>query len=369
MRRNLWVVVPLLLVVIPVDKLWPADWQSEWKSTIESAKQEGKIVVGIPAQSDLRKELQAIFEPQFGIKMELFAARGPSNASRIASEFKAGLHYFDVYIGGSGTYDAFPYDGMAEEFMPYVILPEVKDAKHWWGGHIWEDNIRTNRFLYSFIADAGTGSLWYNSDLANADDFHSLDDFLKSKWKGKIALLDPRTPGAGQSLWSFFWDVKGEEYLSKLMKQELFVSRDQRQIANGLAKGTLALGIGMSFYTLDPFIKSGLPVKQLPPLVEGLPTSNGSGVIGILKNPPHPNATKVFINWFLGKEGQTLYTKVMQQGTRRLDVDTKWMASVGNEAAKDALTIEQYHKLRNHLEDKYKAVRVPAAKFAEKILK
>jgi iron(III) transport system substrate-binding protein len=207
-----------------------ADWKSEWNSTIEAAKQEGKVVVGIPAQSDLRRELAAIFEPQFGIKMEYFAARGPSNASRIDAEFKAGLHYFDVYIGGSGTYDAFPYDGMAEEFMPYVILPEVKDAKHWWGGHIWEDNIRTNRFLYSFIADAG-----------NADDFHSLDDFLKPKWKGKIALLDPMTPGAGQSLWSFFWDVKGEEYLSKLMKQELFVSRDQRQIANGLAKGTLAL--------------------------------------------------------------------------------------------------------------------------------
>ena len=137
MRRDLWVVVPLLLVVIPAGKLWPADWQSEWKSTIASAKQEGKVVVGIPAQSDLRKELAAIFEPQFGIKMELFAARGPSNASRIVSEFNAGLHYFDVYIGGSGTYDAFPYDGMAEEFMPYVILPEVKDAKYWWGGHIY----------------------------------------------------------------------------------------------------------------------------------------------------------------------------------------------------------------------------------------
>ena len=157
--------------------------------------------------------------------------------------------------------------------------------------------------------------------------------------------------------------------MNKLIKQDLIISRDQRLIANALAKGSLALGIGLSFYTLDPFIKSGLAVKRLPSPSEGLPTSNGSGVIGILKNPPHPNASKVFINWFLGKEGQTLYTKTMQQGTRRLDVDTKWMASVGNEAAKDVLTIEQYHKLRNHLEDKYKGVRIPAAKFAEKILK
>jgi len=38
-------------------------------------------------------------------------------------------------------------------------------------------------------------------------------------------------------------------------------------------------------------------------------------------------------------------------------------------AAKDVLTLQQYHKLRNHLEDKYKGVRIPSAKFAEEILR
>jgi hypothetical protein len=33
------------------------------------------------------------------------------------------------------------------------------------------------------------------------------------------------------------------------------------------------------------------------------------------------------------------------------------------------LTIEQYHKVRNHLEDKYTKVRLPSAQFAEQILK
>jgi hypothetical protein len=86
MRRKLWVIFALLLVISPTGKAWSADWESEWKTTIEAAKQEGTIVVGIPARGELRKQLQAIFEPQFGIKMELFPARGPSNASRIASE-------------------------------------------------------------------------------------------------------------------------------------------------------------------------------------------------------------------------------------------------------------------------------------------
>lgn len=368
MRDRLWVVLALLFVASPCDNLWSADWQTEWQTTLETAKEEGKVVVGIPARTELRKEMLATFEPQFDIKTDLFAARGPANAAKIASEFKAGVRSFDVFIGGSGTYDAFPYDGMAEEFMPNLILPEVKDPGNWWGGHIWEDNVKTNRFLYSFIADAGTGSLWYNSSVAKAEDFRSMDDFLNPKWKGKIALLDPRTPGAGQSLWSFFWATKGEEYLRKFIAQDLFISRNQRQIADALAKGSLAVAIGISFYTLEPFIKSGLPLKEIPTLEEGLPTSNGSGVIGIVKDPPHPNAAKVFLNWFLGKEGQTLYTNLMGQATRRLDVDTRWLPNIGRQAAKDALTVEEYHKLRNHLEDKYRSVRLPAALLAEKIL-
>ena len=59
----------------------------------------------------------------------------------------------------------------------------------------------------------------------------------------------------------------------------------------------------------------------------------------------------------------------MENGTRRLDVDTKWLNKVGFSAAKDTITVQEYHRLRNHLEDKYTKVRVPAGKFAETILK
>ena len=59
----------------------------------------------------------------------------------------------------------------------------------------------------------------------------------------------------------------------------------------------------------------------------------------------------------------------MENGTRRLDVDTKWLNELGVTAAKDALTIQDYHRMRNHLEDKYTKVRVPAGKVAETIQK
>jgi ABC-type Fe3+ transport system substrate-binding protein len=345
------------------------DWKKDWERALQEARKEGKIVVGIPARAELRKELELVFKPKFGVDMELLPARGPQNASRIAAEFKAGVKYFDVFIGGSGTFESIAEDGIVEPLMANIILPEVRDAKLWWGGHIWEDNVKTNRFLYSFIADAGTGGFWHNTALVKPDEIRSLDDFLNPKWKGKVGFLDPRTPGSGQSIWSFLWDVKGEDYLRKLVQQDLFVSRDQRQLADALAKSKLAVALGVSFYTLEGFIVANLPIKELPPLKEGAPSSNGSGVIGIVKAPPHPNAAKVFVNWFLSKEGQELYVKVMHQSTRRLDVDTKWLQEHGVQAAKDVLTIEQYHKVRNHLEDKYTRVRFPSAQFAEQILK
>ena len=370
-RRH--IILCLLTGVVFLISITPAaaqtDWKKDWERTLQDAKKEGEVVVGIPARAELRTQLEAVFKPKFGVNMELLTARGPQNASRIASEYKAGVKYFDVFIGGSGTYESLVDDGMTEPLMPLLILPEVKEEKYWWGGHIWEDNVKTKRFLYSFIADAGTGGFWYNTTLAKPEELRSLDDFVNPKWKGKVGFLDPRTPGSGQSIWSFIWDVKGESYLKKLVQQDLFVSRDQRQLADALAKGKLAVALGVSFYTLEGFLTANLPIKELPKLKEGAPSSNGSGVIGVVKNPPHPKAAKLFLNWFLSKEGQELYVKVMHQSTRRNDVETKWLQEFGVQAAKDVMTVDEYHRVRNHLEDKYTRVRLPSARFAEQILK
>jgi len=54
--------------------------------------------------------------------------------------------------------------------------------------------------------------------------------------------------------------------------------------------------------------------------------------------------------------------------TNRLDVETLWLKQLGINAAKDTITVQEYNRVRNHLEDKYTKVRLPAGKFAETIL-
>ena len=97
--------------------------------------------------------------------------------------------------------------------------------------------------------------------------------------------------------------------------------------------------------------------------------SGGSGNITLLKNAPHPNAAKVFLNWFLGPEGQETYSRAMGQGTRRFDVDTQCLAGeFGVIAAKDNLTPDQYPKLENQSEERVLKTREPASQLARKLL-
>ncbi|MGH7771953.1 MAG: hypothetical protein ACREQA_06910 [Candidatus Binatia bacterium] len=108
--------------------------------------------------------------------------------------------------------------------------------------------------------------------------------------------------------------------------------------------------------------------EPFPRFKEGTFVTFGSGPPVVIKNPPHPNATKVFVNWLLSKEGQETWGKAHGQPTRRVDVDTSSLAEIGEQAAKDFLTLAEFSRWENQSEDKILSVRRPAREFASKLL-
>lgn len=342
--------------------------QSEWDKTVELAKKEGKVVVSIPTSAELRKEFDSEFRKAFpGIELELSAARGSSNINKIAEEQNAGLHTIDLHIGGTTSIiTGLLAPNFLEPVMPSLLLPEVRDPKYWWAGHLWADNAK--KYIYSFTAYM-TETIWYNTTLVKPEEISSWENLLDPKWKGKIAILDPRSPGSGESNWAFLWKIKREPFLAKLAAQDMMVGRNLRQLGEAVARGKSAISIGVSYYTYVPFIKAGLPVKPISNIKEGYYAGSGSGNLAILKNPPHPNAARVFVNWLLSKEGQGAFTKALGQPTRRFDIDTKWTKEYGHPAAKEVLTPEKFDELENSSEDVVIKYRKPAMKLAEKLFK
>jgi iron(III) transport system substrate-binding protein len=343
-------------------------WQVEWDKTVEAATREGRVVVSIPTSAELRKEFEAGFKSKFpGIELELNVARGAANINKIVEEQKAGVRSIDMHIGGTTSIiTGLLGNQLLEPVLPSMLLPEVRDEKNWWAGHLWADNAK--KYIYIFTAYM-TETIWYNSDLVKPEEITSWDGLLEPKWKGKIAILDPRTPGSGESTWAFLWRIKGEPFLAKLAAQEMLVGRNQRQLAEAVARGKSALSIGLSYYTYVPFIKAGLPVKPISTVKEGYYAASGSGCVVLIKNAPHPHASKVFLNWLLSTDAQSRFTKAMGQSTRRFDVDTHWTKEVGHSAAKEVLTPEKYDELENGSEEVVVKYRKPAMKIAEKLFK
>ena len=360
--------IPFLVIILSLSlfqHLHAAEANAEWQRLVAAAKKEGKIVIGAPPGSDFRNEAQAILKKRFDLDSEFVQAPGPNLMSKIVAEKQAGAVSVDAFLIGPCTGNSLLKADLFEPLAPAMILPEVKDPAKWFGGHLWADNQTGKNLLYSFVAQM-TPSLYYNTQLVKPQEVRSYNDLLDLKWKRKIGLRDPRVPGGGLAMWAFLLDLKGEEYIRGLAQQEMFVSRNARQIADALAKGSLSLTIGVGYRDFDAFLDANLPVKHLPTLKEGTYVSGGNGIIGIIKGAPRPNAAKVFFNWLLSREGQELHGKTAQQPTRRLDVDTK---GLDGQAAKDVLTLEEFRRFQNFTEDKCNNSWLPGAKLAEVVLK
>jgi hypothetical protein len=58
----------------------------------------------------------------------------------------------------------------------------------------------------------------------------------------------------------------------------------------------------------------------------------------------------------------------MGVGSRRLDVDTKWLKEFGVIASKDSLTVEQFYRLENQSEEKAYKLRELGAAAARRLM-
>ncbi len=151
--------------------------QGDWDKTVELAKKEGKVVVSIPASTELRAGIEEQFEKRYGIDVEPVVGRASAIVRKMVDESKAGVRYVDLHMGGSESIvTGMLPEGILEPIEPLMILPEVKDPKQWWGGHIWVDSAK--KYVYATLAYQSE-SMWFNTQLMKSEDVRSFDDLLE----------------------------------------------------------------------------------------------------------------------------------------------------------------------------------------------
>jgi len=287
-------------------------WRAEWDATVAAAEKEGALSLYVFDAGPLTEDTVHAFERAYPkIKVSQLRGRGNDLGPRIVAERRGGKYLVDLFAGGKGTALGTLYVGkLLDPIKPLLLLPEVLDETKWWRReHKYVDP--DNKYIFAYIGNAGGVEINYNSALVNPKEFTSYWDLTQPKWKGKITATDPRTRGMDNPVLFFYYHSKlGPEFIRKLYgDMEVAIARDYRQPVDWLASARYALCIPCVSDEMDKAMDQGLPVSQILNLKEGGTLSSSGGTLTLLQNAPHPNAAKVFVNWLLSREGQTVVQK------------------------------------------------------------
>ncbi len=321
---------PAAFVFAPVTPAKADDFKKEWNTLIKAAQAEGKIETFICCGigRKVSRKMGPFFEKKFGIKWTNSTGSSNQNADRILAERRAGRFTLDLWMGGARTSQArlMPVGALAP-LKPLLIHPEVLDASAWYGGGLTFLDEKNRAYILSWGGDSSTAEITYNTNLVDPKEIKSYNDLLKPKWKGKIVMRDPSSAGTLQNTAFYYMHPKlGKPFLRRLLTEmDVTLASNARQAAEWLALGKYSVCMFACRREVQRARRQGLPVDERFPhvLKEGSRIGIGGSNVFAMDNPPNPNAQKLFINWWLTREGQRLAQGVDGTNSLRVDIPKK----------------------------------------------
>jgi iron(III) transport system substrate-binding protein len=257
------------------------------QAVIEAAKKEGKLVFYTSyVTPQMHAAVKEGFEKTFGIPVELLNVRASEMNQRVQAEQAAGRFLGDVVQHGQASITRFT---RADNTQPMGTITAAADLID---GQPAEAN-QIGSFIAAYAISVNSSMVKPEEDPKSWLDLHD------PKWKGKILVDDMRAAGGGNTLFSATYSVLGEDFHRKLAANNITISRDVGEAERRTARGEYPL------YT--PQISSdltslrGLPLRLVVPK-EGVPYVRLD--LALLKNAPHPNAARLFIEYYLSEENQ-----------------------------------------------------------------
>jgi iron(III) transport system substrate-binding protein len=298
-----------------------AAWETQWDQLVTAAKGEGQLAVLTLAGSGYRKALD-VFEQTFGIGVELQSfASATLFTPRILQERQSGIYSFDVAQISPGTaLREMKPQGVWDPLRPVLFRPDVLDDQAWQAGGFdgafadIEKSVAFSAFEFEV-----RHAFAIDTNVVKPDEIKQLKDLLDPKWKGKMIYLDVRTGDAGQAFTAVRLNVGEAAVKALLVDQAPTFTLDIRQVAEGLVRGRNPIAMGVRPIVLKEFRDAGLGqnIKYLDlPEADYIPST----AVFLFNKAPHPNAAKLFLNWVLTKEGQTVWSKENGSNSRRTDV-------------------------------------------------
>jgi iron(III) transport system substrate-binding protein len=304
----------------------PSPPDAAWAQTVAAAKREGKLVILAPPGTEIRDALTVGFRQRYPeIQVDYSSLTASQVPPKLFAERQAGQYLADIYMGGTrgAVLDLLPA-GALDPLPAFLVGPDITDSAAWLGDKL---EFADDEGQYTLVFTSALNSpLAHHSQLVAQGDIKSYRDLVDPKWRGRIAMQDPRTGGAGLGLSTFIYTSPslGKDFLQTLLTSGLVFTSDGTQLVDWVARGQYPVAISPNEFHVVEAKRKGLPIEPISAtsMQEGGYITSAVGNVAVINNAPHPNAVKLYLNWLLSRDGQTEYSRETLYPSRRKDVPT-----------------------------------------------
>jgi len=254
---------------------------------LEKAAREGEVVwYTLMAVDDSQKIVQAFEKKHPGIKVRLFRGRETALLPRIISEKQSGRSIVDVTsLRGIGYHQLWKRNLI----QPYVS-PEsrsypkgFKDPNGYWA------DLYDNYYAWS-----------YNTALVKTPP-RSYEEVVQPRYRGRLG-MDTEEIEWYAGLVEYWGKERTVRFLKNLAAQQIRFRDGHTLVAQLMAAGEFEITLAFS-ESIEKMKKGGAPVEWVTtfdPIIVSIHP------IGIAADAPHPEAARLFVDFALSKEGQSI---------------------------------------------------------------
>jgi len=254
------------------------------KDLVDAANKEGKLLLYTALLLDNEQIVAKEFNKRFpGVKVDIVRAPGGRLFTRIETEAAANQLAADV-VDMTDRGLMMRIEHLFADFEPPNAAdfdnPAAVSKK------FWPRSVQVYGLAYNPALVSNPPATWR--------------DLEKPAYKGKLGMV---IAGSGGTTWSqvmFQRQVLGLDYWKAIAAQAPRLFESNGPLATAVVRGEVQVAMLLINAAL-PLERDGAPIKSVYP-TEGLPTTPNT--TGLLKTAPHPNAARLFLNWFLSVEGQ-----------------------------------------------------------------
>ena len=300
------------------------DGKAAWDALVAAANKEGSVTVAGSRSPDARRVMTERWRQDFpGIAIEYTVGSSTQWMPRMLEERKAGKFLWDIFATGPSGGLSLSHANALSAMLPLLIRPDVKESSLWEGGIETLFIDEANRVMGPFEQPA---TIWYDSAKVAPEKVERLGlaVLLEPEAKGKIAWQDPRIGGPGENYSYLIYHVLGEDGLKRiLVDQQSTFFNAASEATTSVVRGRHWFVVGVQASTLEEFTKQGLgtTIKPMGTGPKVAFTGTGGMVLAAIEHPAHPNAQKLFVNWFLTREIQDLLSETDGLNSMRKDVE------------------------------------------------